>query len=186
MTVREQAAQLRDQGLNYREIAERVGVSKTTICRWLNPDIDERSRAACRAVKERYVGECELCGGPTNGCNGPGTAAAVCRKCLNWTPESIELAVRDFIAEYGRQPTAGDARADRGLPHFVSVARQYGSWNAMLDALGLPRLRDIERGPRVVVLAAAGHTLREIADIENTNPVNVRAILHYRGLRAPA
>lgn len=75
------AQTLRASGLSYSKIAARIGVSTQTVYRWLNPEYAERQRAVCRANKERYRGTCESCGAQTSGCNGPGTAAKLCRAC---------------------------------------------------------------------------------------------------------
>lgn len=47
------ARQLRFEGLTYREIAERLGVSQRTAYRWLNFEYAERNREQSRAWKAR-------------------------------------------------------------------------------------------------------------------------------------
>lgn len=49
----ERASALRAQGWSYRRIAATVGVSTTSVRRWLNPDEAEASRASARAWKDR-------------------------------------------------------------------------------------------------------------------------------------
>lgn len=39
--------------------------------------------ASARARKELYRGECRECGAPTTGCDGPGSARALCIGCSN-------------------------------------------------------------------------------------------------------
>ena len=58
-----QAQRLRNEGLAYREIAKRVGVSFSTAHRWLNPDYAERQRKISReAKKRRQIKDCIDCG----------------------------------------------------------------------------------------------------------------------------
>lgn len=78
---RARARLLRDEGWTYERIAAELGAGKGTVCRWVNPAADERSREASRAWKERnreadrarnraYTarldqrGRCMDCGGP--------------------------------------------------------------------------------------------------------------------------
>lgn len=85
---------LREQGATYRVIADRFGVSATTVYRWLNPDYAEASRAFSRAYKDRnreavraqnreYVrthkAECPECGGEMN--RGTGRHGGKCAGC---------------------------------------------------------------------------------------------------------
>lgn len=42
--VRQRAAQLRQDGLSYAQIGERLGVHRVTIMRWLNPEFDAKRR----------------------------------------------------------------------------------------------------------------------------------------------
>lgn len=70
MTERErhvaEAARLRAEGLLVREIAERMGVARSTADAWLNdPD-----GSKLRARKDTYRGRCEDCGAPTDGSDG--------------------------------------------------------------------------------------------------------------------
>jgi DNA-directed RNA polymerase specialized sigma24 family protein len=53
MTPREQAAQLRTQGLTYAEIATTLSISPRTAFRWLNPDDEARCRKVSLAWKDR-------------------------------------------------------------------------------------------------------------------------------------
>jgi transposase len=76
--MKDKARKLREQGLTYQAIAQRLGVGYATAYRWLNPDYAERSLAASRAWKARnrehahaydraynaaHKDECPLCGG---------------------------------------------------------------------------------------------------------------------------
>jgi hypothetical protein len=71
----------------------------------------QRELAASRALKERYRGTCENCGGPTSGADGKGTAAKLCCHCApaanaRRTPEAIVVAIQDWVARFGAPPTA--------------------------------------------------------------------------------
>jgi hypothetical protein len=78
---RQRAADLRAQGLSLRQIGLEMGVTTTTVLRWLDPGYAERSRRLSRASKERNRGTCEDCGAPTNACRGPGKASRRCLRC---------------------------------------------------------------------------------------------------------
>jgi hypothetical protein len=154
---------LKAEGLTYRQVAEAVGTSKTTVVRWLNPDKAEADRVSARARKESYRGECATCGAPTNG-SGPGSASDTCLRCFGqrlhdrriWTPETIIEAIRAWEAEYGFVPVAADwsvgmarERQDAEVrlrryyegrvvvPATTAVLREFGgSWNAAIEAAG--------------------------------------------------
>lgn len=51
--LRAQARALRSEGLSHAKIAARLGVSKSTVFRWLDANRAERDRAASRAAKAR-------------------------------------------------------------------------------------------------------------------------------------
>lgn len=69
-----EARELRDEGLHPLEIARRLGVSLTTVRRWLNPDEAARNRAGSYAWKKKNPdaarraggGTCTTCGGHTS------------------------------------------------------------------------------------------------------------------------
>lgn len=169
--LRERAAELRSHGHGYNSIARAVGISNSTVIRWLDPTFNARQLANCRATKERYRGVCEECGGPTSGCNGPGTAARYCAHCapgINaiWTRESVVEAIRYFAERYGQPPSAQkwspslarqgnrDDLAERFYedgcwPHTNSVLVLFGSWNAAIAAAGFTPRRPGQRGPGV-------------------------------------
>jgi transposase len=65
---------LRAEGLKYRDVAEELGTSTTTIFRWLNPERTapyrngracnpERTREIDREYNRRHPGKCPECGG---------------------------------------------------------------------------------------------------------------------------
>jgi DNA invertase Pin-like site-specific DNA recombinase len=59
-------------GLGSREIAERIGLARSTVNKYRRDPEGERERAR----RERYRG-CRGCGRPTRGSDGPGPSAAV-------------------------------------------------------------------------------------------------------------
>jgi transposase len=65
------------EGLSGKEIAQRMGRSHATIRGYFyDPDASK-----ARALKERYRGQCESCGAPTSGGDGPGRPRPRCIRC---------------------------------------------------------------------------------------------------------
>lgn len=65
------------EGLSGKEIARLMGRSHATIRSYFyDPDASK-----ARAIKERYKGQCESCGAPTSGGDGPGRARRRCVRC---------------------------------------------------------------------------------------------------------
>jgi hypothetical protein len=151
MTVRAQraelAAALRAEGLLQREIAERLGLSRTYVHALLSdPD---GSKAAAR--KAGYRGTCLNCGRRTDGSNGRALAPVYCARChpscvqTKWTRDTILAAFRLFAETMGRPPAASDsmlaARGGRGNPSLnshYSRARRAESVRAYKLGLRLP------------------------------------------------
>ena len=71
------ARELRDQGYLFREIAEMMGVSTSTVDSCLN----DPGGLRLKARKESYAGECVDCGARTNGNAGPWKASLRCIEC---------------------------------------------------------------------------------------------------------
>lgn len=71
MSARDEAVQLRQQrGMAYKDIAEKLGVSVTTVFRWCNPERAaeyERKRVVYKRdwMRNNYHGTCVDCGGQT-------------------------------------------------------------------------------------------------------------------------
>jgi hypothetical protein len=68
---------LAGRGLGSEEIAERLGLARSTVNKYRRDPEGERERAR----RERYRGRCRGCGRPTRGSDGPGRAP-------EWCPES--------------------------------------------------------------------------------------------------
>jgi hypothetical protein len=155
-------AQLLEDGLTQREIAEALSLSRSYVYALItDPDGTlERKR------RERYRVPCRLCGTPLHGSDGykgQTGRTGLCRTCLGkvrtrWTPETILQAFRNFHTTFGRTPTTTDiigtfpsiarhltparveeARAAHGLlPHPATVTNHFGSWPNAVKQAGLP------------------------------------------------
>ncbi len=164
-----EAQRLRADGLTWRAIGERLGVSYKTAHGWVNdPD---GSRLAAR--KETYRRTCEDCGASIGGYGGGGGAQPRwCNSCAAphradalriWTRDALILAIQEWAHEHGEPPAMADwnawtarhqlhdeARAQRAeanmaagrYPSFKSVVDMFGSWNAGIAAAGFePRAK---------------------------------------------
>jgi transposase len=93
------AAELKAQGLNGIQIAQRMGISRSYAYELL---ADPEGHGA-RARKDSYRGTCERCGAPTNGNDGPGSAATICVHCrgpeISARQAEAHRAERDKLAE---------------------------------------------------------------------------------------
>jgi IS30 family transposase len=152
---------LAGRGLGSEEIADRLGLARSTVNKYRRDPEDERERAR----RERYRGRCRGCGRPTRGSDGPGRAPEWCPECAplqrrSWSDDQMLDAVRAWTRLTGAPPTlydwspahapaghGGAARylAQRGRwPNASSVARRFGSLRAAVEAAGVggePRRR---------------------------------------------
>lgn len=174
------ARELRAQGMTCREIGERWGVSGKTIDTWLHDPDGSRHRARVQS----YAGECESCGGTTDGSRGRGKAAKVCEFCLRWTPEALLGVLADFFAEHQRSPTKADLHRP-GDPSDKAFVRVFGSWNAALRAAGLPinMDRDDATSRAMVAEVASGATYGGVAARYGCTASNVWQRVGRLGLR---
>lgn len=178
-----EARRLRDdEGLMFREIAERMGVAVQTVDSWLNdPDLAKQ-----RARRKRYVVACSECGGPTDGSPGYKARVVVCRSCREWTREEAIEKVQAFAREHGRQPTIDDCRAGgRILPDSSTAGRLFGGWNALLVAAGFEIKRDSPNSERMQAIVARVVETGDdhlVAEEFDTTRGNVRQALYSRGL----
>lgn len=141
---------LRQRGLKQREIAVRIGISRSRVCELLtDPD-----GTKARIRRDRYRGTCEDCGGPTDGSNGRARAPSVCAKCeaqrrrdgRMWTRDTIVAAIQAWASEHGRPPRASDwMRAAPGRPVSATVyshgayVAPFASWADAIEAAGFTR-----------------------------------------------
>lgn len=153
----EQARALYVPGVfRYEDVARKLGVSATTIRRWLNPEEAERNRQQSRAAKVRRKGSCSQCGRSTSYDNENGR----CTRCVNaelhpkvWTREAIIAAIQKWAKEHGRPPSAKDwqgpgSGVDAGYPatsnvyrtrHRTTFSNPFASWAEAIEAAGFER-----------------------------------------------
>jgi hypothetical protein len=147
MTREERIAQmtpLRKQGLTYAQIAERLGVSLSTVKRSFSDRAYETTLRTSREAKQRRIGSCEDCGTPTryNGrtVNGP---SRYCEPCAH-TREGLKLRGTGLTGEviaYLAEPR-----------RFCEIRDHFGLYNAYLSQMLSGRLlkyglvKRLERG----------------------------------------
>src|SRR5438105_2732040 len=66
---------------SFKAVAEELGVSTTTVQRWVKPELTERMKLSSAQAKRRRTGTCEKCGAPTR-YGGQKTPGAVSRFCI--------------------------------------------------------------------------------------------------------
>lgn len=149
--LRAEVARLYAAGTPMKRIARALGIGRTTVRRWVDPEFHEKHLAGCRRMKESYRGVCVDCGAPTTGCNGPGTAPDRCIHCqpIYWTPERIIEAVQAWARKHGRPPVPNEWRkATPDHPATSSCYRSSGNrsvkaafpnWADLIEAAGFPR-----------------------------------------------
>jgi len=69
------------------QIAKLLGVSRTTVLRWVNSEYAEQERVRSREAKRRRTGTCALCGGVTRYAGHGKVVSDTCETCNNkpWT-----------------------------------------------------------------------------------------------------
>lgn len=162
------ATALRERGLKLREIAAEMGEPISTVHELItDPDLSKHHAR----MRQRYGGICIDCGAPTSWPrgpirNGPAKRCAACASVAQivWTRELIIAALHEWTRLYGRTPSSvawnpSLARSKGQLdlverfyagrwPSTSIVQKRFGSWNAAIDAAGLPRNRN-GRPPKV-------------------------------------
>ena len=134
-----------EQGLGPKKIAARLGISVSTVSRWIYPDYNEKQKQAAREYKERNRGTCQTCGAPT------WIGSKTCRGCQAqklhqdkyWTEERVIEAIQRWASQHGQPPGARDwvRRGD----HHPSMSAVYGphspfpNWSDAVEAAGFPR-----------------------------------------------
>lgn len=147
-----QVRALRGDGLTYREIAGRLGMTRSNATDLnLDPSGERRD-----ARHEKARGACIGCGAPTSWAGGSG-APVRCRRCAPaaveplWTREAVIAALQDFHEREGRVPsmremgTTGNTLL--GLPCFTVLYARFGTPRAAMLAAGLTPRRQGERLP---------------------------------------
>lgn len=134
--------ELRGQGFYLREIAEREGISIS----YVHDLLQDPDGSKARERKRGQYGECADCGAPT--AYKTGGAAKRCAPCAAehnryWTPETVIAAIREFVAQNGRPPTAVEWRTGGSVgdrPDTSTVQNVCGGWNAAIAAAGFDPL----------------------------------------------
>lgn len=183
----ERAQALRGEGKLLREIAVELGVSRSYASALAGED---PLGAKSRVRKDGYRGECEECGGPTDGSNGLSGVPALCWECSHaaqsadkmWTRENVVDAIQRFAAANGRPPRASEwVRSDpvNGYPTRTSVYQAgrrttspFVHWADAIEASGFPRpvTGHYERQPKAVLrktkYQGRGVTMRDYVVLE--------------------
>ena len=156
MTAQEQAVDLRQHGHTLQSVADRLGVSVSTIMRWTKPpEFAEKQRRQSREAKQRRRGTCAECGKATSYDNTVG----MCTRCYNlsqryWTRERVIRAIQEWAYLYGRPPSAWEwKRAGEHHPVNSNVYRSvsnpdapFDTWGDAIEAAGFPRPRTFYHG----------------------------------------
>jgi transposase len=177
-----EAARLRGEGLREREIAERMGVARTTVDAWLHDPDGSRLKAR----KDAYGGTCKQCGGKTDGSRGPGRASDLCQACRTWEEEDIIAAIRTWAAQHGGIPPkeADWTRAAADHPSSTTVVKKLGWNNALLRAgFGLRMDRRPETQDWIVEQLQAGVPTAQIAAALGVIPAAIHRRMRYWGVR---
>ena len=136
---RTKVAQLRAQDLTYAQIANRLGVARSTVHR----DLADPGREVARAARARRTATCPGCEGPMSPSEG-GTGPEACWDCAlelrrGTARMRVVVEMGRWNEEHGRPPTVGDWREAAGSwPAPSAVQRLFGSWSDGLVASGFP------------------------------------------------
>lgn len=130
-------ADLHAQGLTRMQIAEKLGISRTYAYELLHDPTGEHAKRR----KEKYCGKCANCGARIS----YGGARGLCAPCASdedkiWTRDAIILALQEWAAEHGEAPRARvwlTTPCNATRPPVTAIQREFGSWNAGLEAAGL-------------------------------------------------
>lgn len=159
VTLQEQARELYVPGIvGYKQVAKLLGVSQTTVRRWLDPEMAERNRVSSREAKRRRSGTCRRCGGETRYSGNAGKGVSdLCEACAHeeqresrgWTREAVVDAIQRWAVEHGRPPSATDwNRSGPGHPAKSNVYRSgngprsnnpFANWADAIEAAGFDR-----------------------------------------------
>lgn len=137
-----EATRLRGEGLMWREIGARLGISHKTACQWVNDPDGQRMRAR----KDSYATACVDCGATVSGSDGPREHPR-CLACAAadraWSRGEIVAAIVRWNDEHGVPPTARQWTMESASwrPVTNTVVRVFGSWNAGIAAAGFEPLR---------------------------------------------
>ncbi len=147
MSAREAARTLRATGLTQVEVARQLGVSRSTVAVWEDPD----NLAKQRERRKRYQRPCPSCGKLMDGSGGYKTVPSLCTACFHrmqhnerrWTQEAIVGAIKGWAELYGRRPWSSEWLVSPGpdWPCAATVIAECGSWANAVEAAGFERPR---------------------------------------------
>lgn len=152
-TLRQERAEivqaLRGEGLKYREIATRTGLSNSYVAELATDPTGERTAAR----KASYVKPCRRCGNPApgTGSDGRNTPPSLCQACSYderryWTRERIVEWIQAYVAEHGKVPSASLLITSAVGMGPRTVRREFGDggWRDAVRAAGFTPLNDYE------------------------------------------
>lgn len=162
----EEALVLMADGMSLAQAARAVNTRHSTLRLWTDPEYATHAQHLQRERVKRYGKPCKHCGKLTSGGDGRAHAPDYCKDCyafnpliqaakrrqLKWTKDSILQAIQRWHLLYGDTPSGTDwnptlarkrgqiLRAERwekgNFPWFSQVFREFGSWNAAIEAAG--------------------------------------------------
>ena len=163
----------RAQGALLREIAGELGVSSTTIARWVDPDQARRDRERSRQAKLDRRVPCERCGRPL----GYQRPAGVCRQCAI----ADAHARTERVAELYTDGLDADEIARRvGLANtYVSLllTRLARAGQIRQRRVSRDRVSTRERERQIAALRRAGLSRREIARRVGLTPGSLGVVI---------
>jgi len=158
-----QIENLERRGLTTREIAEQLGLARSTVNIYRADPDGERQRQR----RHHYQGTCVGCGQPTSGSGGPNRAPKRCRACAgeqrrSWSERRVLEAIRDWAELTGSPPALADWSPAHAVPEHEGAARyrsapgrwpsastvaaRFGSLRAAIEAAGLRPARERANG----------------------------------------
>jgi transposase len=154
------AQQLRSDGLLWREIAERLGVSPRTIARWTSPERAERDRQRSREAKHTRRRPCERCSRPIS----YDRAGGLCSRCGH---DDAQARVQQVAALYetGREPLAIARQTGLSASYIRTLLSELAR-NTRVEPRWTLRDRPTvsERDRQFLALKAQGRSRRQIAE----------------------
>ena len=156
----------REQGALLREIAEEMGVSTTTVARWLDPAQARRMRERSREAKLARRVPCERCGRPL----GYQRTAGICRGCVL---DAAHARMDRVAALYREGLEAPEIAGAVGLAEgYVSIllTRLARARRIRLRHVPRDRASTRERERQIASLRREGLSRREIADQVGMTP----------------
>lgn len=168
-----------------REIAAELGVSTTTVARWLDPSRAQRMRERSREAKLARRVPCERCGRPL----GYQRGAGVCRQCSS---ADAHARIDRVGALYAAGLDAPEIAREVGLAEgYVSILLTRLARDGRIRLRHVPRDRASarEREREIVSLRSNGLTRREIARRVGLTPGALGVVLarvHSRGVLTTA